>query len=219
MSRTTVLIVDDHKMFGDAIELLLGGEEDIEALPVVRDAESALEVADHTCPDVVLMDIDLPLMNGIEATRRILDLCPGTSVVVITALMDMDLISRAVRAGASGFVSKQRAADELLATIKLAAEGETVFLTHELRAMVGSMPGRDASSGPPALTRREVEVLQAFADGLTTDEVAERLFLSRRTVQGHVQNILIKLQVRSKLEAVLYGLRNGEIRLRATDGP
>ena len=213
MARTRVLIVDDHQMFGDAIQLLLSGEKDILVLPVTRDAEAALEAARTRCPDVVLMDIDLPGMDGIEATRRLMELCPDCGVIMITALMDPDLISRAAEAGASGFISKQRAADELVQIIKLAAAGETVFLTRELEAMVGRIgPGEDPRSESP-LTARELEVLQAIADGLTTDEIAAAFVVSPRTVQGHVQNILTKLGVRSKLEAVLFGLRRGHIHL------
>jgi DNA-binding NarL/FixJ family response regulator len=219
MTTTTVLIVDDHQMFGDALELLLSGHDDIHVLPVMRDAEGALDLAGSHCPDVVLMDIDLPGMDGIEATRRLTEMCVDSGVVMITALVDPDLIGRAVSAGATGFVSKQRAADELVQTIKLTAAGETVFLPHELEAIAGRMPDRSADRLTTPLTPRELEVLQAIANGMTTEEIAAAFVVSPRTVQGHVQNILTKLGVRSKLEAVLYGLRTGQVRLGPVGEP
>jgi DNA-binding NarL/FixJ family response regulator len=201
-------------MFGDGLHMVLTSHPDIRALPVVRDAEAALKIAVQERPQVVLMDIDLPGMDGIEATRRLATMCPESAVVIITALMNPDLITKAVQAGAAGFVSKQRAADELIDTIRRTAEGESMFLPHELHALFGGAHDRSGfPSRPCPLTKRELEVLQALVDGKTTDEVADALFLSKRTVQGHVQSVLTKLGVRSKLEAVLDGLRRGYVGL------
>jgi NarL family two-component system response regulator LiaR len=213
----TLLIVDDHRMFVDALQLLVGMEDGIEVLGVAGDAETAIELCRSGCPDVVLMDIDLPTMNGIAATREVLKVCPRSQIVVITALMDPDLISRAIEEGACGFVSKQRAGDALVRIVRAAASGETVFLGREMRALAGRLR-RAVDGGDPleyTLTSREVEVLQGLADGMSTEELAAALFLSRRTVQGHVQSILTKLRVRSKLEAVLYAIRHGVVRLRS----
>ena len=214
MMQIRLLVVDDHRVFAEALGMLLRTEGDIELLDVAPDAETALGIVQERRPDVVLMDVDLPGMNGIAATREIVLGRPETRVIVLTALMDPEVVEGAAAAGACGFISKQRAADDLLGAIRAAAAGEEIFRPHDLQVL---WKGRTQGSERPKffdLTSREVEVLQALADGLSTDELASTLFLSRRTVQGHVQSILTKLHVRSKLEAVLYGLRHGLVRLK-----
>lgn len=214
MNRIRLVLVDDHRVFADALGVLLQIESDIELLGVAPDAETAIGIVREQRPDVVLMDVDLPGMNGIAATRELLAIHPEARVIVLTALMDPDVVEGAAAAGAIGFVSKQRAADDLLGAIRAAALGEEVFRTHDLRALWNGKVTPTERQGISELTSRELEVLQALADGLSTAEVATTLFLSRRTVQGHVQSILTKLQVRSKLEAVLFGLRHGVVRLK-----
>ena len=214
MSPIRLVVVDDHQVFADALGVLLGTEGDLEVLAVAPDAEKALIVVEELRPDIVLMDVDLPGMNGIAATRQVLETCSETRVIVLTALMDPAVVEGAAAAGAIGFVSKQRAADDLLGAIRAAARGEEVFRTYDLQALWNGKVTPLERQGISELTSRELEVLQALADGLSTNEVASTLFLSRRTVQGHVQSILTKLHVRSKLEAVLYGLRHGLVRLK-----
>jgi DNA-binding NarL/FixJ family response regulator len=209
-----VLLVDDHQVLADALTLLLRTQDDLDVLAVLPDAEKALRIVDEMQPDVVVMDVDLPGMNGITATRRIVAARPETRVIVLTALMDPEVVEGAAAAGAIGFVSKQRAADDLLGAIRAAARGEEVFRTSDLQRLWNGKVTAGERAGIFQLTSREIEVLQALTDGLSTNEVASSLFLSSRTVQGHVQSILTKLQVRSKLEAVLYGLRHGLVRLK-----
>jgi DNA-binding NarL/FixJ family response regulator len=213
-----VVLVDDHQVLADALTLLLRTQDDVDVLAVVPDAEKALRIVDEMQPDVVVMDVDLPGMNGITATRRIVASQADTRVIVLTALMDPEVVEGAAAAGAIGFVSKQRAADDLLGAIRAGARGEEVFRTSDLQRLWNGKVTAGERAGIFQLTSREIEVLQALTDGLSTNEVASSLFLSRRTVQGHVQSILTKLQVRSKLEAVLYGLRSGLARLDRSSG-
>jgi DNA-binding NarL/FixJ family response regulator len=217
-----VLIVDDHRMFAEALEMLLATEEDVRAMGTVGSAEEALRICDQGCPDVVLMDLDLPGMDGADATRRIKEVCPGAHVVAITGMQDRQLIGRAVRAGISGFVPKTRAADELLGVIRAAAEGEIVLPPGGplamLRAVAGEPSGDPELDALERLSPREREILQALADGLSTAEVAERFSISRRTVTSHVGNILSKLGIHSKLEAVLLAVRHRVVRLQRGDG-
>jgi len=225
-----VLIVDDHRMFTDALEMLLATEEGVEALGAMGTAAEALELCRQTCPDVVLMDLDLPGMDGAEATARVRELCPEARVVAITGIQDRMLIARAVRAGISGFVPKTRAADELMGVIRAAAEGEIVLPPGDPLGLLRTLAGEEAA-GPEhypqdlqraaleRLTPREREVLQALAEGLTTDEVAARFSISPRTVNSHVGNILMKLGVHSKLAAVLLAVRHGAVRLDRGDDP
>ncbi len=220
MEEIRVGMVNDRRLVAEAMELLLISEGDIRVVAIEEDAEAAIETFWRECPDVVVMDIDLPGMNGIDATRRLRKVCPNTQIVVMTALTDPALISRAVEEGACGFVPKQRAGDGLIRVVRAAAAGGSVELAGETRRSVGRLRRTpDAARGPEhILTSRELEVFQGLADGLSTAELAAALFLSRRTVQGHVQSILDKLGVRSKLVAVLYGLRHGIVQLRTESG-
>ena len=209
---TSVLIIDDHRMFAEALQILISVERDLEAAGIAETAEEGLRMVRVQRPDVVVMDIDLPGIDGLTATEQLIRTDPECKIVVVTSLLDADLVGRAAATGAFGFVAKQRAAEELIDAIRSAAKGEDRLRPSLLRML--SRPAQP--TGPPVgLTSRELEILQGLADGRSTDELASSLFLSRRTVQGHVQNILSKLQVRSKLEAVLYGLRHSLIRLRS----
>jgi DNA-binding NarL/FixJ family response regulator len=218
-----VLIVDDHRMFADALELLLRDEEDIEMLGTVTTGEEAVAVAGTRHPSVFLMDVELPGIDGIEATRFIRAVDPSARVVMVTAHQQPELIAKAIDAGASGYLPKTHAADRVVDAVRRAAAGELLLPTGALQNVLRTLgAGRaERQVADPAgdqLTGREIEVLQAIADGATTDEVAGRLFVAVSTVQTHVKNILTKLGVHSKLEAVTFALRRGLIRLRRDDG-
>jgi DNA-binding NarL/FixJ family response regulator len=214
-----VLLVDDHQMFADALEILLSGTDGVDSMGTVPSGEAMLERCAGGCPDVVLMDIDLPGIDGIEATKRLRGICPDAQIVAVTALQSGDLMARAIEAGASGFVPKSQAADELVGVIHRAAAGEVVIPTEDLPATLQRLQDARASRtgeqrSAELLTPREVEVLQAIADGNSTDQIAASLFVSPHTVNGHVRSILTKLGVHSKLDAVLFGLRQGLIEIR-----
>src|SRR5436309_4577353 len=213
-----VLVVDDHRMFAEALEMLLAGEQDVEIAGVVGTGEEALEVVARVSPHVVLMDIDLPGIDGIEATRRIRELSPSTEVVIITAYQEPAVMARAIEAGACGFVHKTQTADQLVGVIRGAAAGEMVLPSGDIRAVLAKLQAAhrdrtDAGWLIDQLTSREIQILQAIAQGSSTRELAETLFISQLTVQTHVKNILAKLGVHSKLEAVTFALRHGVIRM------
>lgn len=213
-----VLIVDDHRMLADALEVLLAGEAGLETMGTAATADEALEMCRRVCPDVALMDIDLPGTNGIEATARLLEMCPEARVVAITALQDQELLAEAVRAGASGFVPKTRAAEELVGVVRRAAAGEIILPSGDVAGILWRLKDAqqlqvDVDRRFALLTPREVEVLQALAEGRSTREVAARLFISPKTVRSHVDRILTKLEVHSKLDAVVLALRHGVLRL------
>ena len=213
-----VLVVDDHQMFADALVALLEIEDDVEVIAAVGTGEKAIEVCGPTRPDVVLMDIDLPGMDGIQATKGVLRICPGAKVVGISAMRDPQLLARVIAAGASGFVPKTRAAEELIRAVRAAAAGEMVLPEGDLAPVLDRLRRAAERSGEmdarfSTMTAREIDVLQAFADGLSTEEVGARFGIGVRTVRSHVENVLSKLGVHSKLEAVLLGLRAGVIRL------
>ena len=216
--KITLLICDDHKVLTDALSMVDGLDSDLTMIAApVHTAEEAIEIAAEHLPDVVLMDIVFKGgMSGIEATRAIKAASPSTKVVIMTAHDDEHLLVEAVEAGASGFLGKDEAAEELLSAAKAAADGEVlidpVMLTRLLhRVALEREERRDALNLLEDLTEREKEILQLLAEGLRNDGIAAKLFISPQTVQTHIRNILGKLRVHSKLEAVAFGVRHGVI--------
>lgn len=195
-----VLVVDDHALHRDGIRQILGQQPGIEVVGEAESAERALVLVNQLNPSVVLMDIRLPGMNGIDATRRIRRDHPGTRVLVVTAYDDDEYVRSALEAGASGHLSKAAPGRELIEAVRAVATGGTVInpiaLTHLL---AGGDTGLPASE----LTERELAVLRLLADGLHNKQVATRLGISRRTVERHCDNIYAKLGAGSRTEAVV----------------
>ncbi len=217
----SLLICDDHKILTDALATMVGldGELTLVGAPV-HTPEEAIALAGEHLPDVVLMDIVFKGggMSGIEATRRIKEASPSTKVVVMTAHDEDRLLVEAVEAGASGFLSKDQPADEVLAAAKAAADGEVlidpVTLTRLLAQVAHERQQQaDAMRLLNDLTDREREILGLLAQGHRNEDIAKQLYISPQTVQTHVRNILGKLRVHSKLEAVTFAVRHGVIQV------
>jgi DNA-binding NarL/FixJ family response regulator len=215
MQPIRLVIVDDHRMFVDGLRLVLALERDIEVVSAVTNGTAGVEACILERPNVALVDVDLLDMDGVPAASAIVAGAPDTNVVVVTARSTPEVIARAIDAGAVGFVSQDRPAEELVRIVRSAANGDASVRPADLVGVIPLEQERAShrAQSQPALSGREVDVLQGLADGLSTAELARRLFVSPRTIQGHVQNILTKLEVRSKLEAVLRGLRLGLVRL------
>jgi len=210
-SITRVLVVDDHEMFSEALELLLRRQPDVRLVGSARDATEALGMLEDE-PDVVLMDLDMPGIDGIQATRQIREAVPNAKVVLLTAVQSPEIIADALAAGACGYVPKTRAVDELMDVVRRAAAGELVMPERDLAAVVEQLRGSRPSSGELALRRltpREAEILRSLAAGETATQIAEALGISALTVQSHVKSILAKLGVHSKIEAVTLAWRYG----------
>jgi len=217
--RVSLLICDDHKILTDALTTVVGLDDELVMVaPPVHAAEDAIPIATEHLPDVVLMDIVFKGggMSGIEATRRIKEASPSTKVVIMTAHNEDRLLVEAVEAGASGFLSKDEAAQEVLSAAKAAADGEVLIDPGTLTRLLAQVAReREAQSQAMMLlrdlTEREREILQLLAEGMRNDDIASKLFISPQTVQTHVRNILGKLRVHSKLEAVAFAVRHGAI--------
>ncbi len=216
--KVTLLICDDHKVLTDALAMVVGLDPDLTMIAdPVHTAEEAILICAEHLPDVVLMDIVFKGgMSGIDATRAIKAASPATKVVIMTAHDDERLLVEAVEAGASGFLGKNEAAEELLSAAKAAAEGEVLIDPATLTRLLHSVAlereeRRDALNLLGDLTEREKEILQLLAEGMRNDGIAAKLFISPQTVQTHIRNILGKLRVHSKLEAVAFGVRHGVI--------
>jgi RNA polymerase sigma factor (sigma-70 family) len=217
----SLLICDDHKILTDALATVVELDEELTLVaPPVHAAEEAIALAEEVLPDVVLMDIVFKGggMSGIEATRKIKEASPSTKVVVMTAHDDDHLLVEAVEAGASGFLSKDEAAQEVLAAAKAAADGEVLIDPTTLTRLLAQVARereaqRDALKLLNDLTEREREILQLLAEGKRNDDIAKQLYISPQTVQTHVRNILGKLRVHSKLEAVSFAVKNGALQV------
>jgi DNA-binding NarL/FixJ family response regulator len=215
----TLLICDDHKVLTDALATVVGLDDDLQMIaPPVHEAETAIALCTEHLPDVVLMDIVFKGggMSGIDATRHIKEVSPSTKVVIMTAHDEDRLLVEAVEAGASGFLGKDEAAEELLSAAKAAAEGEVLIDPGTLTRLLAQVAReraeeRDAQNLLGDLTEREREILQLLAEGMRNDDIAAKLFISPQTVQTHVRNILGKLRVHSKLEAVAFAVKHGAI--------
>jgi DNA-binding NarL/FixJ family response regulator len=213
----TILIVDDHRSFGEALQIALDKEADLTVVEVVTDGPAAVETTAARQPDIVLMDLSMPGVDGIEATRRIRERSTGTAVIILSGADDDLSLARAVQAGARGFVPKTGAILQLADAIRRAHRGEPLHKSADVAASARRLKRRRAIDGNleervERLTPREVEVLQHLADGATPDEIAKSLEMSKHTLRTHTQNVLTKLNVHTKLDAIVVALRYGKIR-------
>ena len=208
----TVMVVDDHPIWREGVARDLT-ERGVRVVATAADADAAVRIARATRPRVVLMDLNLGATSGVTATEAILGALPGTRVLVLSASGEHADVLDAVKAGATGYLVKSAGVDELLAAVRRTAEGHPVFtpglaglVLGEFRRLAGEPAGAEE---PPVLTERETEVLRLVAKGLTARQIGERLVVSHRTVESHVQNTLRKLQLHNRVQLVRYAIEQG----------
>ena len=210
-----ILLADDQALVRGGFSAILEGQDDMEVVGEAADGDEAVTQAAALRPDIVLMDIRMPRLDGIEATRRVLAQRPGDTRVLILTTFDHDAyVYEALRAGASGFLLKSAPPRELAAAIRTVAGGQALLAPEITRRMIEDYVRRLApATGPPAalaeLTPRELEVLQLIAEGLSNAEIAGRLFLSEPTVKSHVGRIFSKLDLRDRAQAVILAYESG----------
>ena len=203
---TRVLVADDHNLFRYGIKAMLANAEGFEVVGEAASGEEVVEKVAQTRPDVILMDIQMPGINGIEATRRVLEKYPRVGVVVVTMFEDDDSVFAAMRAGARGYVLKGADAEEVLKVVGAVVEGEAHFgpeIARRLMAFFSAPKPAAPSEAFPELTAREAELLDLIARGLNNAEIAKRLYVSQKTVRNHVSNIFLKLQVADRAQAIV----------------
>ncbi|MCU0269985.1 MAG: response regulator transcription factor [Acidimicrobiales bacterium] len=214
---TRVVVVDDQVLVRDAFALLLRTVPDFEVVGVAGDGAEAVEVVERTRPDVVVMDIRMPVMDGLEATHRILaGPAATTRVLILTTFGADEYVFEAIRAGASGFLLKDAQPATLVEAVRTVARGDALLAPHATRRLIeaylaaGVAP--PASSALKALTEREVEVLRAVASGASNNEIAADLHISYATVKSHVAHLLDKLGARDRIQLVVLAYENGVVR-------
>jgi DNA-binding NarL/FixJ family response regulator len=206
-----VAVVDDHELFRRGLTMLLGVEDDIEVVGEAGDGVAATELAAATAPDVILMDVRMPKGSGIDACAAIKSVAPTARIIMLTVSDEEADLYDAVKNGASGYLLKQSSIDEVAQAIRVVADGQSLIspsmamkLLNEFKQM--SDVDRQQVSNP-RLSPRELEVLKLVAQGLNNRRIAKQLFISENTVKNHVRNILEKLQLHSRIEAAMYGVR------------
>ena len=210
-------IVDDQGMVRAGFRSLLAGEEDFEVVGEAANGEEGVQLVTDLVPDVTLMDIRMPVLDGIAATRQLVQAGVETKVVVLTTFDLDEYVFEALRAGASGFLLKDAPAEELAAAVRVVAAGESLLAPGVTRRVIDAFVRRPA---PPStaresrlelLTPREVEVLGLLARGLSNLDIAERLYVSEGTTKTHVSNVLMKLGLRDRVQAVIFAYENGVV--------
>lgn len=206
MSKIRILVADDHTLFREGLVSLFTSIDDTKVIGQAASGTEVIELADQLKPDVILMDIQMPSINGIEATRRILDADPSIAIIVLTMYDDDDSIFAAMRAGARGYVLKGADQDEMLRTIRAVYRGEALFGPAVAQKLVAFFTGPGAEDPPevfPELTAREREVLELIAQGKSNQDIARQLSLSPKTIRNHASNIFNKLQVVDRAQAII----------------
>lgn len=222
MDKIRIVLVEDHVLVREGTKDMLNRQPDFQVVAEAGDGEEAINLVSELCPDIVIMDIELPKINGIEATKRIKASNPTISVLVLTAYDNDQYIFALLEAGAAGYLLKDASTSELIQTIRAVYAGELVLHPIVARKVINYFAKHTSSARakesvePDPLTEREMDVLKLASKGMTNREISQNLVISIRTVQVHLSNIFGKLKVGSRTEAVLHALRKGWLKLEDT---
>ena len=224
-----IILIDDHPLFREGVKRILDMEKSFHVIAEGEDGTEAVELVDRYRPDVVLLDINMPQVNGVEATRRLVERFPGTKVIILSIHDDEAYVTHAVKTGAAGYLLKEMDADALIEAVKVVADGGAYLHPKVTHNLVNEYR-RLASKGPEGieigfkeieyrkplhiLTRRECEVLQLLADGKSNRGIGEALYISEKTVKNHVSNILQKMNANDRTQAVVEAIKKGWVKVR-----
>jgi DNA-binding NarL/FixJ family response regulator len=215
-----VTIVDDQRLFVDGLVRILSIQRDVEVVGRAHTGEEAVEMCLREEPDVVLMDLSMPGMGGIRATRKILSLLPRTQVLVLTVHTDDINLFQAIKAGAQGYILKDCAPEDLASAIKAVHAGDTIMSPDIAKKTMTTFEGiRSSTELAPSLTERELEVIKALAQGKSNKEIARDLGISEKTIRNHASNIYRKLHIFDRTQAVIYAVRRGLVDIEQPELP
>lgn len=211
--KIKVLLADDHVIVREGTRELLLHEDDMEIVGEASDGQEAIDMAVQFKPDVIIMDIAMPKLNGIEATKHIKDILPTTAILILTAYDTEQYVMALLEAGAAGYLLKNVRGNQLIEAVRSVHSGESVLQPSTTKQIIDRLTAKtsaaDDSMATKPLTDREMEILKLAAKGVSNKDISDQLFLSIRTIQSHLSNIFKKLSVGSRTEAILYGLRRG----------
>ncbi len=208
--KIRVLLVDDHHVVRQGLVMFLGLDPELQVVGEAADGAQAVQLADQVNPDVILMDILMPVMDGLTAIQKIKQAHPEIEIIALTSVLEDDKVYKAVHAGAMGYLLKDTRADELAKAIKAASRGEVQLHPEAAKRLIREVRMPES---PEKLTERETEVLRLIAKGLSNKDIAMQLVVSEKTVKTHVSNVLAKLHLPSRTQAALYALREGLVSL------
>ncbi len=208
-----LMLADDHQLLREGLSRSMS-DEGFDVVAQARDGAEAVMLARQHRPDVVLMDVTMPELDGVEACRQVRDIAPETQVVMLTMHADQEVLASAIRAGATGYLVKDCSTTEIASAVRMAAAGDTALSPQLAASMLNEVRRLDRPQQEErVVTKREEEVLQLIADGCSTPEVAERLYISQKTVKNHLASIYQKLDARDRTQAVLAAVRMGIVHL------
>ncbi|HMD81311.1 MAG TPA: response regulator transcription factor [Anaerolineales bacterium] len=210
----SVLLVDDHAMVRQGVRAFLETQSGVSVVGEAGSGDEAIQLAGQLIPDVILMDLIMPNMDGVEATRRVKQVSPRSQIVVLTSYHEDEHIFPALKAGALSYILKDVSAEELASAVRKAAVGEAILHPRVAARVIKELQGPHAEKVNPftELSERELEVLKLIADGMSNAEMASKLVLSEKTIKGHVSNILSKLHLVDRTQAAVYAWREGVVR-------
>jgi NarL family two-component system response regulator LiaR len=218
--KTRVIIADDHALLRESMRNLLDRQEDMEVVGEAADGEEAIRLSLKTKPDIAVLDIVMPRLNGIEASKEIKKVSPGTAIIILTAYDDSQYVLGLLEAGAAGYLLKSARGRDVVAAIRAVREGESVLHPSIIAMLLKRALGVQVSENKPisreSLTEREIEVLKLAAQGMSNKEIAENLSVTVRTVKAHISNLFAKMDVASRTEAILKAVREGWLDLDET---
>ncbi|MGM0777997.1 MAG: response regulator [Bacillota bacterium] len=225
--NTKIVIIDDHQLFREGVKRILDFEKSFSVVAEGDDGSEAMALVEEYDPDVIIMDINMPNTNGVEATRQLINKYPQSKVIILSIHDDENYVTHALKTGASGYLLKEMDADALVEAVKVVADGGSYLhpkVTHNLVNEYRRLAAEGTSNSSYSqveirrplhlLTRRECEVLQLLADGKSNRGIGEALYISEKTVKNHVSNILQKMNVNDRTQAVVVAIKNGWVEVR-----